>query len=159
VAQAAHDCERILPVGRDDAEIVRAGGGVVLTSSPFEGMMLIAEAQPVRWRLPKGMVDPGETVAEAALREVLEETGVSARIVESLGTVQWPYSYEGKAYLKVVEFFLMVPSRSVAVRLDDDHARGVALVTLPLACEILHFEAEQGIAHGAVAKLAAGPFE
>ena len=33
------------------------------------------------WSLPGGMVETGERCAEAALREVLEETGVSARIV------------------------------------------------------------------------------
>lgn len=37
------------------------------------------------WSLPKGHVDPGETDVDAALREVLEETGVRAEIVEDLG--------------------------------------------------------------------------
>ena len=38
-------------------------------------------------RLPKGKIDRRETLEQAALREVLEETGLSARIVSPLGSV------------------------------------------------------------------------
>lgn len=62
----------------------------------------------LRWTLPKGKLDDGESVEAAALREVYEETGVHARIVEYLGV------YEGKR--SHVHFFVMV-----AVRHDDDH--------------------------------------
>ncbi len=51
-----------------------------------EGRVLLARrAKPPgagRFSLPGGLVEPGETLAEAALRELAEETGVAARIVE-----------------------------------------------------------------------------
>lgn len=53
----------------------------------------------LRWTLPKGKLDEGESVRAAALREVLEETGVRARIVRYLGV------YEGKR--SHVHFFAM----------------------------------------------------
>jgi 8-oxo-dGTP pyrophosphatase MutT (NUDIX family) len=47
----------------------------------------------LRWTLPKGKVDPGETVEEAALREVLEEAGLRATIVRHLGVFEGKRSY------------------------------------------------------------------
>jgi len=43
------------------------------------------------WVLPKGKIEPFETPPEAALREVLEETGVRAKIMCPLGTTEYAY--------------------------------------------------------------------
>lgn len=51
---------------------VRAAGGIV--SAPDGSMLLILRNG--RWDLPKGKVEPGETLLLAALREVEEETGI-----------------------------------------------------------------------------------
>lgn len=59
-----------------------ATGGVVLDKS---GQVLLVEpkghSDGYAWTFPKGRPNPGETAEEAALREVLEESGVFARIV------------------------------------------------------------------------------
>jgi 8-oxo-dGTP pyrophosphatase MutT (NUDIX family) len=69
--------------------------------------------------LPKGHPDGAESAAEAALREVREETGVEAEIVESLGEVRYWYQRGGRRVAKAVEFFLL---RYVAGDLGDhDH--------------------------------------
>ena len=52
---------------------VRAAGGIV--TAP-DGTMLLIQRNG-RWDLPKGKVEPGETLLQAALREVEEETGIS----------------------------------------------------------------------------------
>ena len=57
--------------------------------------------------LPKGHPDGDETAAAAALREVREETGVVAELVESLGKVRYWYQRDGRRIAKVVEFFLL----------------------------------------------------
>ena len=58
-------------------------------------------------RLPKGIVEPGETPEQAAVREVSEETGLDAEIVAPLTTVSYEYQ-EGQALVsKQVHFFLM----------------------------------------------------
>ena len=56
--------------------------------------------------LPKGHVDPGETPAQAAQREVREEAGVDAALVDRLGEVRYWYQRDGRRIPKVVTFFL-----------------------------------------------------
>jgi len=67
-----------------------AAGGVVLRRVGPVEVLLVHRAAYDDWTLPKGHVDPGETDVDAALREVLEETGVRAEIVEDLGETQHP---------------------------------------------------------------------
>ena len=59
------------------------------------------------WVLPKGHVEPGESLEQTAVREVREETGVDAAVVAPLGTVE----YQAGGELAVVEFFLMRAGR------------------------------------------------
>jgi len=69
--------------------------------------------------LPKGHPDGSESAVAAALREVREETGVVAELVDSLGKVRYWYQRDGRRIAKVVEFFLL---RYVAGDLaDHDH--------------------------------------
>jgi 8-oxo-dGTP pyrophosphatase MutT (NUDIX family) len=69
--------------------------------------------------LPKGHVDPGETPPQAAQREVREEAGVEAALVDQLGEVRYWYQRDGRRIPKLVTFFLF---DYVSGRLEDhDH--------------------------------------
>lgn len=61
------------------------------------------------WGLPKGQVESGESAAEAALREVREETGLDAEIVEPLDDITYWFAWppDRTRYRKTVHFFLM----------------------------------------------------
>ncbi len=60
------------------------------------------------WALPKGLVDPGETPAETAVREAAEETGLAARLDVKLGDVRYVYTRRsGERVFKVVSFYLL----------------------------------------------------
>jgi 8-oxo-dGTP pyrophosphatase MutT (NUDIX family) len=59
------------------------------------------------WALPKGLIDPGETAADTAVREVSEETGLTGRLQEKLGDVRYVYTRRGERVFKVVSFFLL----------------------------------------------------
>ena len=63
---------RLLLLLKRHIVFVRAAGGIV--SAPDGRMLLILRNG--RWDLPKGKVEPGETLLQAALREVQEETGI-----------------------------------------------------------------------------------
>ena len=56
--------------------------------------------------LPKGHPENGESGADAALREIREETGIEARLIDKLGDVRYWYQRDGKRIAKVVSFFL-----------------------------------------------------
>lgn len=98
------------------AKIVVSSGGVVYRKirKSFE-IAIIAwkksegDKERLIWALPKGIVEENESLKEAALREVNEETGITAEIVEKLGSIDyWFYSREDNLrYHKFVHFFLM----------------------------------------------------
>ena len=69
--------------------------------------------------LPKGLVDPGEKALEAALREVREETGISAAPVTKLADIKYVYVRswgDGERVFKIVTFYLL---RFESGRIDD----------------------------------------
>lgn len=90
-------------------EIVAAGGVVIdteRTNSPL--VLLVHRPKYDDWSFPKGKLDPGETIEQAALREVKEETGLDCRIIENLPQVKYSYqNRDGRIRLKVVHYFLM----------------------------------------------------
>jgi len=68
---------------------------------------LIATRNSTRWGLPKGAVSVGETSQQAALREVLEETGLEATIVKPLDTIEYYFRAGDTLIRKRVDFYLM----------------------------------------------------
>jgi 8-oxo-dGTP pyrophosphatase MutT (NUDIX family) len=56
--------------------------------------------------LPKGHLDGDETPEQAAQREVAEETGVQAELIDELGDVTYTYERRGRRVEKTVRFFL-----------------------------------------------------
>jgi ADP-ribose pyrophosphatase YjhB (NUDIX family) len=71
------------------SELIPCVGGVVINPA---GFLLVVQRknEPARglWSLPGGRVEPGETAAAAAVREVAEETGIVAQVLREVGTVQ-----------------------------------------------------------------------
>jgi 8-oxo-dGTP pyrophosphatase MutT (NUDIX family) len=70
-------------------------------------VVLVGRAWDHFWVLPKGTPLAGESAAEAALREVAEETGVTARIVGEIGRIHYWFSRQGTRYSKEVLYYLM----------------------------------------------------
>ena len=68
--------------------VVRAGGGIVWRREEGGGVEIVLVHRPAYddWSFPKGKLDPGETEAQAAVREVQEETGLRCRLGREVGT-------------------------------------------------------------------------
>jgi 8-oxo-dGTP pyrophosphatase MutT (NUDIX family) len=58
------------------------------------------------WSLPKGHIESGETPEEAALREVMEETGIESEIARALGVIDFWFMAGGKRIHKTVHHYL-----------------------------------------------------
>ena len=110
------------------------------------------------WVLPKGNLDDGEKPADAAVREVREETGIEGRIVEKLGDVKYVYTWDGERIFKVVSFFLLRAGRGrigvieEAMRVEVAEARWLPLDEAP---GLLAYGGEREIAAKARDRVAA----
>ena len=79
-------------------------GGVVVRDGQV--LVITPAGRPQVRTLPKGGAHPGETAEATAAREVREETGVHARVVEPLGDVEYWYRRGGLRVFKTVGFYL-----------------------------------------------------
>lgn len=70
-------------------------------------VVLVGFLRDDTWTLPKGTPTSGESVEETAMREVREETGIQARIVGDLGSIQYSFARRGVRFNKEVRHFLM----------------------------------------------------
>ncbi|MEM6337727.1 MAG: NUDIX domain-containing protein [Bacteroidota bacterium] len=87
---------------------VTAAGGYVLKNGNKNGLKLLMIYRRGVWDLPKGKLDPGETVEEAALREVREEVGIDRLTIEtSLGRTVHGYPEHGAYRIKTTYWFRM----------------------------------------------------
>ena len=136
-----------------------SAGGVVVRR--LRGRWWVAAIRPNgkregTWALPKGLIDPGETGAATAVREVGEETGLEARLEQKLGDVRYVYTRGGERIFKVVSFFLLRYTSGRIGDLPPGMEREVAEVRwLPLeeAPRLLAYGGEREMAKRALASL------
>ncbi len=87
-----------------------SAGGIVFDD---QGEVLLTKSGSLRdesqkhWKFAKGHIEEGETSEMAALREVEEETGIKAKIIEKLGDSKYTYKYKDQEIFKIVVMFLM----------------------------------------------------
>ena len=126
-------------------EPIKASGGVVLRNGP-DGpeVLVIHRPRYDDWSLPKGKDDPAETPEQAALREVMEETGQRVRLITPLGKTR----FDTGSGIKDVDWFAMraVPSSPDLARFtpnnEVDQARWVPISEV---AEILTYEPDQSL--------------
>jgi 8-oxo-dGTP pyrophosphatase MutT (NUDIX family) len=143
-----------------------AAGGVVFRRTARGIEFLVGEQ--IDWRtgeqtvrLPKGHVDPGETIEEAALREVTEESGRKVRGAAPLGEHRYSFvapprrERPGGLIEKRVVFFLMEDAGQSDAPRDAEMER-VLWLDADAACQRLTFENEQAMLRRAAELLDAG---
>jgi 8-oxo-dGTP pyrophosphatase MutT (NUDIX family) len=132
-----------------------SAGGVVVRRMEGRPFVVVVRVRNAILALPKGHPNGDESAAAAARREVREETGVEADLVEKLGDVRYWYARGGRRVMKVVSFFLFrYRSGDVA---DHDHEVEEALwIPLEEAPERLAYKGEREMAESALSRLAEG---
>jgi len=106
--------------------------------------------------LPKGLVDPGEKALEAALREVREETGITASPITKLADIKYMYVRtwgDGQRVFKIVSFYLLryesgeIDHISEAMRIEVARASWIRLQD---AAKVLAYKGEKQMARQAL---------
>jgi len=86
-------------------QVIEAAGGLVTDT---KGRYLVIKRRGI-WDLPKGKLNKGETIPQAALREVSEECGIKQlEIVERMMSTWHCYWMDGQPVLKRTSWFEMV---------------------------------------------------
>jgi ADP-ribose pyrophosphatase YjhB (NUDIX family) len=82
-------------------------GGVVIHKGKVLLLYKNQNGRYMGWVMPKGTIEAGETYKQTALREVREETGVNARIVQYIGKTQYNFRGSDDIVCKTVYWYLM----------------------------------------------------
>lgn len=136
----------------------QSAGGVLWRQS--EGQLevcLIATRGSTRWQLPKGHVAGSESLAEAALREIREETGCEGDLEDDLGEIAFWFfvavaAGKRRRVRKTVRFYLVRYARG-ETRDHDGEVDEAAWMNVDVALRRLTFESERAILAKAASQL------
>ncbi|MCH8919139.1 MAG: NUDIX hydrolase [Chloroflexi bacterium] len=139
--------------GKMPVERAVSAGGVVLREGAAGAEVVICgrDADDV-WGLPKGTLDEGESLQEAAVREVSEETGLKVEIVTKIGVVEYWFSADGVRYHKWVHHYLMRSTGGRTADHDAEHDR-VEWMPADKAIRRLTFDNDKNMVRQAMSKL------
>ena len=126
-----------------------SAGGVAFRWRDSEPEIAIVCVKPrLRWQLPKGIVDPGESPEVPAVREVREEAGVETDRLALIETIEYWYRSvrNGKPvrYHKFVHFYLL-KYRGGDVSNHDHEVEESRWVSFEEALEMLEFKSERDV--------------
>ncbi|HEY7464491.1 MAG TPA: NUDIX hydrolase [Candidatus Limnocylindria bacterium] len=134
------------------ARVTSAGGVVHRNVDGRLEIALVHRLQPPLWALPKGTPNAGETMAETALRETREETGLKVELEAPLQAITYFFIRGRTRFHKTVHFYLMRP---VGGSLEDhDHEFDEAAWLQPEeALELMTHATERAVVEQAIGML------
>lgn len=124
-----------------------SGGVVYRKRGNLTEIILLTRTEGRIFCLPKGKIEKGETLKEAALREIKEEAGINGQIEEHLGRIKYRfYSEEDRSRInKTVDFYL-IKYVSGDVSDHDTDAEDVRWLPVEDALKIMTYPSERAIA-------------
>jgi len=118
---------------------VEAAGGVVLHENR---VLLVHRPRYDDWTLPKGKLDRGESFEDAALREVLEETGLRCTLGRELPGTEYR---DRKDRAKVVRYWLMAPDSEPGAFEPNDEVDEVRWMEVEEAAVQLTYDRDRDV--------------
>lgn len=134
---------------------VTAAGGIVMRyASVREAPEVLMIFRNGYWDLPKGKLEPPETIAMCAVREVAEEAGISLpSIIKKVGTTYHEYPEKGKVMAKTTHWYSMILTKAEAFTPQEKEGiENVEWVSLDEAISKAGFENLKGILKKAFAE-------
>lgn len=125
-----------------------SAGGIVYKQDKGQIFILIAQhSQHLGWVFPKGLIgdtQKGEKKEVTAVREVKEETGIDAEIVEQLPKIEYWYRFEGEMRKKTVYYYIM---KHLGGSFDEkDHEmKNVEWVNIDEVLDKLTYKSDKGV--------------
>lgn len=99
-----------------------SAGGVVLRGQGRELRVAVMRSRFYTWVLPKGHIEPGETPAQTAMRELQEEVGLTGlELKGELGWTEHEFELSGRRHHKRVTWFLFTAPEEAELRPDPTH--------------------------------------
>jgi 8-oxo-dGTP pyrophosphatase MutT (NUDIX family) len=126
-----------------------SAGGVAFRWKDAKPEIAIVSVKPkMRWQLPKGIVDEGESPQVTAVREVREEAGIDADLLKLIETIE--YWYRSVKYGKPVRFhkfvhFYLMEYQSGDVANHDHEVEEARWVSFDEALKMLDFKSEREV--------------
>ncbi len=138
-----------------------SAGGVLYRPDGKGGfeVCLVATRDRTRWQLPKGLIEKGEPVEDAAEREVAEETGCRGRVLERIDVIDFWYvagSGKDRARIHKTVYFCLLEYLTGTTADHDEEVDAAEWVPLAEAAQRLTFENEQTVLRKAERRLASG---
>jgi ADP-ribose pyrophosphatase YjhB (NUDIX family) len=132
-----------------------AGGVVHRRGADGIQIVLCGRSAEGLWALPKGTPEYGESLEDAALREVREETGLGVRIIADLGSIFYTFARpaSGVRYEKTVRHYLMEPDGTGAQESHDGEYDRVAWFPIAEAMRLMTHRNEVDVVQRALARL------
>jgi 8-oxo-dGTP diphosphatase len=126
-----------------------AAGGLIVRDTPSgeTEVVLVHRPRYDDWTIPKGKLNKGESPEDAAVREVEEETGITAKLGPHLDDVTYTDRHGEK---KVVSYWMMHPV-TVAARNADDEVDEVRWVPVGEASRLLTYKRDRKLLENAQA--------
>jgi len=131
---------------------VSAGGVVIREGEAGLEVVICGRDSDGVWGLPKGTPDEGESLEQAALREVSEETGLQVEIVKKVGVVEYWFASDEVRYHKWVHYYLMRATGGSTEVHDEEYDR-VEWLPVKDALRALTFENDRRMVRLAEAEL------
>ncbi|TVY09120.1 NUDIX hydrolase [Paenibacillus cremeus] len=102
-----------------------SAGGVVFRRVGGDIQVQMIQDRYGKITLPKGKMEPGETVEQTALREILEETGIQGTILKPLEMITYQFNLTGVGVVDKEVHYYLVEATGGTLQAQIEEIRGV----------------------------------
>lgn len=145
---------------RGRAQVETSAGGVIVRWRGEVPHVLLIRDRFRHWGFPKGHLETGETAADAALREVREETGLGDLVLgPRLQTIDWFFRFRGRLIHKFCHFYLIESASGEACPQGEEGITACEWLPLAEAIRTISYDNAREVLRHAAAELERGSGE